>query len=84
MFKVGGTTRDSLNIGDIRQLTMPLPSLNEQMEIVKSVEEQLSRLDVSLTITNAMERKVESLRRSLLQASFCGNLTKEWREARNG
>ena len=59
---------------------VPIPSLKEQMRIVEILEEQLSRLDASLEIADVIEKKALAFRRSLLQAAFSGNLTKEWRE----
>ena len=80
VFKIGGTTRDSLNIGDIRELVLPMPQIKEQESIVQILEEQLSRLDASLAVVDEIESRTAALRRSLLHAAFTGNLTKEWRE----
>jgi type I restriction enzyme S subunit len=65
----------------IKPWPIPLPPTDEQMKIVKILEEQLSRLEASLAIADAIEKKASALRRSLLHAAFSGNLTKEWREA---
>ena len=82
-FKIGGTTRNSLNIKDIRDLDCPLPSPEEQARIVEILEDQLSRLDASLAAADAVEERSEALRRSLLHSAFTGRLTREWREAVN-
>jgi len=74
-FKVGGTTRDSLNIGDIRELVVPIPSIPEQEKIVEILEEQLSRLDAALEAVRAVRVKAAQFRRSLLHAAFTGALT---------
>ena len=64
----------------IKPWPIPLPPIEEQMRIIELLEEQLSRLDASLAIADAIEKKASALRRSLLHAAFSGNLTKEWRE----
>lgn len=56
------------------------PPVKEQEEIVEILEEQLSRLDASLSVADFIEKKASALRRSLLHAAFTGDLTKEWRE----
>jgi restriction endonuclease S subunit len=75
VFKIGGTTRDSLNIGDIRELAMPIPSLVEQSKIVAILEEQLSRLDTALASVDAIRQKSSRFRRAILHAAFTGRLT---------
>jgi type I restriction enzyme S subunit len=79
-FKIGGTTRNSLNISDIRNLHCPLPLADEQDRIVEILDTQFSRLDGSMAIADAVERQAVSLRRSLLHAAFTGKLTEQWRE----
>jgi hypothetical protein len=44
------------------------------------LKEQFARLDSSLAIADAIERKSSAMRRSLLHAAFTGELTKVWRE----
>ena len=87
-FKVTGTTRDSLNIGDIRSIEVPLATPDEQRRIVGSLDSQLSRvasIETSLqslsgaSSISAMEGKIARLRRSLLHAAFTGQLTREFR-----
>ncbi len=56
---------------------IPLPTIVEQQKIVEILEDHLSRLDASVAIADAMEKQSASLRRSLLQAAFSGQLTKE-------
>jgi type I restriction enzyme S subunit len=83
-FKVGGTTRDSLNIRDIRSLECPMPTMTEQHEIVQILEEQFSRLEAFVDAADEADKKIGALRHSLLYAAFSGELTKEWREKNNG
>jgi restriction endonuclease S subunit len=75
VFKIGGTTRDSLNIGDIRELVLPIPRLKEQEKIVEILEEQISRLDAAIVSVRSARDKAANFRRSLLHAAFTGSLT---------
>ncbi len=59
------------------EIEVSIPPLPEQQKIVEVLEDYLSRLDASVAIADAMEKQSSSLRRSLLQAAFTGQLTKE-------
>jgi type I restriction enzyme S subunit len=59
---------------------VPKTPVDEQIEIAESIDLQLSRLDASLAIADAIEKRTSALRRSLLHAAFTGDLTKGWRE----
>jgi len=72
-----GTTRLKLTQGAMNSIPVHLPTLPEQQKIVEIIEDHLSRLDASVAIADAMEKQSFSLRRSLLQAAFSGQLTKE-------
>ena len=72
-----GTTRLKLTQGAMNSIPVHLPPLPEQQKIVELLEDHLSRLDASVAIADAMEKQSASLRRSLLQAAFTGQLTKE-------
>ena len=72
-----GTTRPRVNLAMIRNLPIYIPSIDQQHKIVEILEDHLSRLDASVAIADAMEKQSSSLRRSLLQAAFSGQLTKE-------
>jgi type I restriction enzyme S subunit len=75
-----GTTFDSISGDALRNQLINVPPLAEQEKIVEILEEQLSRLDASLSVVDEIEFRTAALRRSLLHAAFTGNLTKEWRE----
>jgi type I restriction enzyme S subunit len=74
-----GTSDSSVSIGNqqILDLQIPVPPLSEQQQIVEILESHLSRLDASVAIADEMEKHSSSLRRSLLQAAFTGQLTNE-------
>ena len=75
-----GLGRPRLGLGNIREFPIRIPSLEAQNRIVNFLDEQFSRLEASLAVANAIEKKASTLRRSLLHAAFTGVLTKEWRE----
>jgi type I restriction enzyme S subunit len=68
----------------LKQVEICLPPLAEQLEIVEGMRASLEGLERTSESVMTIEDAIGSMRRSLLQAAFCGNLTKEWREARNG
>jgi len=74
------TTQAKLALFRIESIEVPIPSLSEQQKIVQIVDTQISILDQSLSLLDAVERKASSMRRSLLHSAFTGELTKEWRE----
>jgi type I restriction enzyme S subunit len=74
------TTQAKLALFRIESIEVPTPSLSEQQKIVEIVDTQISILDQSLSLVDAIDRKASALRRSLLHAAFTGELTKEWRE----
>jgi restriction endonuclease S subunit len=73
----------SVSINRLKEVEVNVPSLHEQESIVHVIEEQLSRLDAAIVIAEAIEKKTNALRRSLLHSAFNGELTKEWREGAN-
>ena len=78
-----GTTIKHLPKEKISLVQVPMPPLSEQERIVEILEDQLSRLDASLAVADAVEERSAALRRSLLHSAFTGRLTEEWREAVN-
>jgi type I restriction enzyme S subunit len=61
----------------ISRFELALPPIDEQMKMMSSLEDHLSRLDASVSLADAMEKQSNGLRRSLLQAAFTGQLTNE-------
>jgi len=72
-----GTNINNLKPSDIAETRIPIPPLPEQHKIVEILEDHLSRLDASVALADAMEKQSAGLRRSLMQAAFTGQLTKE-------
>lgn len=69
-FEVTGTTRDSLNIGAIRDLEIPVPPLDEQRRIVAILQDHLGRLDVVQGTHHRLSSRADALKRSLLNRMF--------------
>ncbi|MDP6720540.1 MAG: restriction endonuclease subunit S, partial [Pirellulaceae bacterium] len=78
-----GTAQPFVKVKDTLERPTLIPSLPEQERIVEILEEQLSRLDASLAVADAVEERSAALRRSLLHSAFTGRLTRGWREAVN-
>jgi type I restriction enzyme S subunit len=60
---------------------VPVPPVEEQQKIVEILEKQLDRIDLLLALTDAVEERIYSFRRSLLHVAFSGELTRSWRES---
>jgi type I restriction enzyme S subunit len=74
-----GTSDSSVSIGNqqILDLVIPVPSIEVQLKILQLLEVNLSNLEASVSLIDSMEKQSGGLRRSLLQAAFSGQLTKE-------
>ncbi len=67
------------HFSSLRNLRFKVPSLEQQRETVDDLDTQLTRLDAVLRGAERVELECGRLRRSLLQAAFSGELTREWR-----
>lgn len=71
---IGGSASPHLNITDIKRMTFPLCSLNEQREIVRMIDAQYSVIDdLETTIDEEMQRS-HALRQAVLKRAFSGRL----------
>lgn len=62
---------------ELKQIPIPVPSINEQKQIIKEIETRLSVCDkVEQSISEALE-KAEALRQSILKKAFEGKLLTE-------
>jgi type I restriction enzyme, S subunit len=68
----GVITKDYIN-----SIQIPLPELKVQEDILDLLELNFSQIEKSVEVSNIIERESLSLRRSLLQAAFTGQLAKE-------
>jgi type I restriction enzyme S subunit len=72
-----GVAQQGIYLNQVRKLEVPVPPLLEQHKIVEILEDHLSRLDAAVALADAIEKQSAGLRRSILQAAFTGQLTKE-------
>lgn len=71
---VRGQTRAGINGGILKGAPMPLPSFDEQREIIREVERRLAAADL---LTNTLNRQLDcaqATRQSLLREAFAGKL----------
>ena len=80
---ISGTAQPQITRKTLSTLETVIAPRAEQERIVEILEDQLSRLDASLAVVDAVEERSGALRRSLLHSAFTGRLTEEWREAVN-
>lgn len=72
--KAQGTTMDVLNLGIIKTIPFPLPSLKEQRKIIDLIESKLTVCDkIEETITQSLQQ-AETLKQSILKQAFEGKL----------
>ena len=70
----GGTGSPHINVGDIKEFQIPIPSLEEQSNRVRQIEEQLSSCDnVEKTVDTALAQ-ADAMRQSILKQAFEGTL----------
>lgn len=72
-----GGAQPNISQGVVKGWNIPLPPLVEQQIIIDQIDNQLSHLKRANEDTEILMRESASLRRSLLQAAFTGQLTKE-------
>ncbi|QHI68893.1 restriction endonuclease subunit S [Tichowtungia aerotolerans] len=76
----GGVAQQKVNLKKFKKLNLDIPSLPEQAEIVRRVEELFAFADqVDLRVTEA-QGHVNHLTQSILAKAFRGELTEQWRK----
>lgn len=71
---IHGVGRPRLNLGEIKSITLPLPTLEEQNEIARIIEETLEKILTTEKNTQEKLRQNELLRQSILEQAFTGQL----------
>lgn len=66
----GGTGSPHINVGDIKEFKIPIPSLEEQSNIVRQIEEQLSSCDNVEKTVDAILAQTDAMRQSILKQAF--------------
>jgi len=81
MFEIRGQSKGSaqgvITKDYINSIQIPLPELKVQQDVLDLLESNFSQIEKSIEVSNSIERESLSLRRSLLQAAFTGQLAKE-------
>ncbi len=72
--KALGVNINNLRRGDIESLTLPLPPLAKQREIVAELEKQFSRLDEAVANLQRVKANLKRYKASVLKASVEGRL----------
>ena len=70
----GGTGSPHINVGDIKEFQIPIPSLEEQSNIVRQIEEQLSSCDNVEKTVDSILTQADAMRQSILKQAFEGTL----------
>ena len=72
-----GGAQPNISQGVVKSWQIPLPPIDEQLQIINEIDNQLGRLAQANNATDILLKESTGLRRSLLQAAFTGQLTKE-------
>ncbi len=70
----GGSTIPVINLGIVKRLPAPLPSLQEQQQIIKKIERQLLSIEQLEAVLTSIKNKAEALRTKVLRRAFEGRL----------
>jgi len=71
---ISGATRPRVNLSDVRNIKLKLPSLEEQKVIVNELDELTLRINKLEEILNRKLNDLEELKKSILQKAFNGEL----------
>ncbi len=69
-----GVAVKGVNIGDLRQLPVPIAPLEEQERIVAAIEEAFSKLDVGEAALRTARQRLKRMRDAVLTAAVTGRL----------
>tara|TARA_R110000782_G_scaffold237188_1_gene323296 strand:- start:10612 stop:12198 length:1587 start_codon:yes stop_codon:yes gene_type:complete len=72
-----GSTQKFIPLGNLRKILIPLPPINEQLEIVNIIESIFSYCDNIEKSVNKALKDAENLQQSILQRAFEGRLVKQ-------
>ena len=78
---IRGVAVRGINIGDVRALQIPLPTFEEQAEIVNRIEQLFAFADQIEAKIAVSQTRVDHLTNSILAKAFRGELTADWRIA---
>ncbi|MFZ4862972.1 restriction endonuclease subunit S [Sphingobacterium sp. Mn56C] len=72
--KTDGVSQSNINAQKLASLVIPLPSLQEQQEIVARVESLFAKADVIEALYDLLKKKIEALPQAILHKAFKGEL----------
>lgn len=72
--QAAGGMQPNLNLGIVKQISIPLPPLDEQTPIVSEVAARVSQIDVAETAIDLDLLRADRLRQSILKQAFEGKL----------
>ena len=72
--QVKGVAQSGINLSDLRILRVPVPPVNEQLEITKRIEEAMERIASVIEVTLDSNSRLEKLDQSILSKAFRGEL----------
>ena len=75
-----GSAQPGANASILSKLSVPLPPLNEQKQIVGKIEALQKRSQRVKEAIDAIPQLLDQFRQSVLAAAFRGDLTADWRE----
>ena len=77
---VKGTTRPRINLGVIRNLSLPLAPLAEQKVISDKLDSMLAQVETTKARLERIPEILKTFRQSVLASAVSGKLTEEWRK----
>jgi type I restriction enzyme S subunit len=78
--ETGNVGQGNVGMKAIQSTEIPLPSIQEQKQIVQSIESRFSVCDMLEESIDENLQKAEALRQSILKEAFEGNMTEQWRK----
>lgn len=72
MMAVGSTNQAFFNVSDIREISLPTTSLNEQQSIVSYLDERCAKIDAASAIIDKQIKALNRLKRSLINEVVTG------------
>ncbi|MGE0131339.1 MAG: restriction endonuclease subunit S [Blastocatellales bacterium] len=75
-----GTTRRRISRGNLAQIELPVPPLNEQKRIAAKLDVLLQRVDACRAHLERVLLLLKRFRQAVLAAATSGELTEDWRE----
>lgn len=79
--KSDGVSQSNINAQKLKAYTISVPTMTEQTEIVRRIEELFAFADNIKQKTNVALDRVNNLTQSILDKAFRGELTADWRAA---